>query len=118
MWRTITLALLTLCVATAVPAAGGSELGVALDVSPATTLPGIPVALRVTFTNSGSTPVFLPPHLVLLARINGSDPFVVRFGGFRTKTDLRALRDDPIPPHETAVIEARTEGVLTEPGWL
>ena len=53
-----------------------------------------------------------------VARINGSDPFVVRFGGFRTKTDLRALRDDPIPPHETVVIEARTQGVLTEPGWF
>ena len=118
MWRTITLALLTLCVATAVHAAVGSELGVALDVSPATTLPGIPVALRVTFTNSGSTPASLPPHVVLLAKVNGSDPFVVRFDGFRTKVPMGVLREDQIPAHGTAVGEARTEGVLTEPGWF
>jgi hypothetical protein len=92
------------------------QLRVGLDISPQSTLPGIPVTFRITFANPMERAVALPPHALLIAMSESGDAFPLRMNASRIYPDL--LRTTPVPAGGTAVIEIRPRGSFNdEPFW-
>ncbi len=112
-----TLGFTILCALPLAAAEATSPLSVALEAVPATTLPSIPVTLRMTFTNPGETAVAMPEHAILIATNDAGETFPVRWEG-RLISPLGFLREEPIPAPSTVVVEARCEGNLLQHNWF
>src|SRR5439155_6607757 len=79
------------------------QLHVALKLSPQATLPAIPVAFRITFTNPTDALISLPPHALLIATDESGDTFPV--DGSLKPIFPGELRTTPVPPRDSAVID-------------
>ena len=103
--------LILLLVLLGLPCRGAeSDLRIALEIVPPTTLPGIPVTFRITFTNPGALPAVIPPAGLLVATDEAGRSFVV----WPKPIHLQDLRSAPIPPGGTAAAELRPRGSLDE----
>lgn len=102
-------ALLFLSILLGVPCRGAEtqDLRIGLELIPPTTLPGIPVTFRITFTNPGAAPAKVPPHGLLIAIDDAGQSFVVWPKPIH-------LQDLLIPPGETVAVELRPRGSLDE----
>jgi hypothetical protein len=86
------------------------DLRVSLEIIPSTTLPGIPVTFRITFTNPGAMPAAVPPHGLLVATDATGHSFVV----WPKPIHLQDLRNVPIPAGGSALVELHPRGSLDE----
>jgi hypothetical protein len=92
-----------------------AALHVRLDVTPAVTLPGIPVSLRLTFSNDApSRPVAVPTQVVLAARGAGE-----RFAAHWEAHNVTPMNGVPREVGRTPVVfEFSTDGSFGVPGWF
>ena len=113
----IVLAGLFLSVALQLSAADvASPFSVSLNVIPDTTLPAIPVTLKMTFRNLGSSALRLPPHAILIAANEAGESFPVMMNSNRIY--LSKLRPEPIAAGETVVLQIRPDGSFNhDPYW-
>jgi hypothetical protein len=110
------LLLFLLLAAPALAATGPFD--VQLEAVPATTLPGIPVTLRITVTNRGTEPAPLPEHAILLFTTTAGETYPAGWYGNRLYASLREWRDTPVPARASVILEARATGSAIEPGWF
>lgn len=105
-------ALTILLVLLGVPCRGAEleDLRVALEMIPPTTLPGIPVTFRITFTNPGTLPVAVPLQGLVVATDDAGHSFLV----WPKPIHLRDFRSSPIPAGGTAVVELRPRGSFND----
>lgn len=101
-----------LLVLLAVPSRGAEpqDLRVALEIVPTTTLPGIPVTFRFTFTNPGTLPAALPPQGLVVATDDGGHSFLV----WPKPIWLDDYWSGPIPAGGSAIVELRPRGSMNE----
>jgi hypothetical protein len=97
-------------------AAGAQPLQVALEVSPATTLPGIPVSFRLTFTNGGAKAVAVPKQAFLLVTPSHGDRFLALWDGTTPIATLAG--DDAVGKNGSVVRELATDGTMLRPRWF
>jgi len=91
-------------------AAEPQDLRVALEIVPATTLPGIPVRFRFTFENPGTLPAALPPQGLVVATDDGGHSFLV----WPRPIWLDDFWKGPIPAGGSASVELRPRGSFNE----
>src|SRR5205823_6541308 len=72
-----------------------------------TTLPGIPVTFRITFTNPGTLPAEVPPHGLLVATDDADHPFLLW-------PKPIAFEMVPVPAGGSAVVELRPRGSFND----
>jgi len=93
------------------------QLRVALEIAPQTTLPGIPVAFRISFTNPTEMPIDLPPHALLIATNDAGETFPVELSSRRIFP--MEMSPGPVPAGGSKVLEIRPRGSFNdEPYWL
>lgn len=98
---------------------------VTLEAMTPTTLPGIPVGLRVTIESTAGESIALPREAFLLVRNERGETFPARTANVTTAiheaNDALYLEDWPdarIKPRGKMTLDIETEGVLGEPAWF
>lgn len=86
------------------------QFAVSLEITPRSTLPGIPVTFRIVFTNLTAVPAMLPPHGLIVATNDAGESFVV----WPKPIHFRDFRATPVPAKESAVIELRPQGMFND----
>jgi len=90
------------------------NVGLTLELSPPSTLPGIPVTVRINVTNDTAERVELPPHIVMLATNDDGDTFPV---GNQAHPQLGgvALNESFLGPHSSTLLELEARGAAIQP---
>jgi len=94
-----------------------SSLQVALTLAPSQTLAGIPVSLRLTFTNSSDSAVSIPRRAVLSVTNKQSGEFLAWWDQAKVAF-TPAWGGTPVPPHGLVVEDLATDGSLLTPAWF
>jgi hypothetical protein len=95
-----------------------AQLTVTLQLQAGTTLPGVPVAFHVTFTNAGGGPLAVPARAVLLVRDDGGQSFLAASDVVRTIVVVEEWAGQKIPPHQDASYTLSTRGLMNHPAWF
>ncbi|HXH39376.1 MAG TPA: hypothetical protein VNN08_12170 [Thermoanaerobaculia bacterium] len=95
-----------------------SQLTVALELQAGTTLPGIPVAFRVTFTNGGGASIPVPAKAALLVRDDQGESFLAASDVTKTILVVEEWAGQKIPPHQNASYTLNTRGLMNRPAWF
>lgn len=81
-----------------------------MSVSPAVSLPGLPVTTTITLTNDSRESLAPPAHFAILARRSDGSAFVVRCGGLVQSLDpLRAMT---VPPGCSVAVPGDSTGAF------
>jgi hypothetical protein len=98
--------------------APSAQLTVALELQAGTTLPGIPVGFRVTFTNTSSAPLTVPAKAALHVRDNQGQSFLAACDVSRTIVMVDEWASQKIAPHQSSSYTLSTRGLMSYPAWF
>ena len=98
-------------------AASGPTLHVSLQVSPSTTLAGLPVSLHFVFSNTGGSAVSIPKQAVLLVRDARDGDFLAHcdVGRFVMSPDWPMIS---VSAGKTVTADLETDGSFFKPAWF
>jgi hypothetical protein len=95
-----------------------ANVALTLELSPPSTLPGIPVTIRIRVTNDSAQRVELPPHIVMLATNDSGETFPLGSQALPQVNGV-SLDESFLGPRSSTLLDLEVQGAAIQPyDWL